>query len=152
MDMNLEVHRLFMGDKATEGELYMDGVPNCVTLEDIVRDLGPNGEGKVFGQTAIPAGTYSVTIRLSPKFGHDFMHIEDVPFFDGILIHSGNTDQNTEGCILVGQKVVNNDYIQGGSVELPILFGAVKNALDSGGKVQITISDDFKTNGNQPLS
>lgn len=94
----------------TIGQLFVveDGqepVFFCFTLEDEVRKLGPNGEGKVFGATAIPAGTYDVVVTLSPKFKKQLPRLLNVPFFTGILMHSGNTDADTMGCILVGDEV-----------------------------------------------
>ena len=74
------------------------------TLEDTVRDLDHDGvdEVKIFGETSIPYGTYKVTITYSPKFQRDLPLVNNVPGFDGIRIHPGNTAVDTEGCILVG--------------------------------------------------
>lgn len=94
----------------TLGQLFvvedgMDPVFFCFTLEDEMRELGPHGEGKVFGATAIPAGTYEVVVTFSPKFKKQLPRLLNVPFFSGILMHSGNTDADTMGCILVGDEV-----------------------------------------------
>ena len=141
--MELTLHRTFLGNKATEGKLEVDGVYECVTLEDVVRELGEHGEGKVQDNTAIPAGKYKVIINMSPRLGKNMMRLLNVPFFDGILIHSGNTDVDTKGCILVGQTKDNEDHIHGGSVELPILQAKVQTALDNKEEVWITIINEF---------
>jgi len=98
-------------------------------------------------ETAIPAGTYDITIRFSQRFQKLMIAVQDVPGFTGILIHSGNTDANTSGCILVGKVILNSDYISGGSIALPLLQAKIRYALDSGEKVSLTITDDFKTEG-----
>ena len=66
--MQLDLHRTALKPKATLGHLDVDKVLECVTLEDAVRDLKEDGSGKVFGATAIPAGTYDVTIDFSQRF------------------------------------------------------------------------------------
>ena len=141
--MDLTLHRTFLGSKATTGTLEVNGTYECVTLEDVVRNLGTHGEGKVQDNTAIPAGTYKVIINMSPRLGKNMMRLLDVPFFDGILIHSGNDDVDTKGCILVGQIRDNDNHIHGGSVELPILQAKVQKALDNKEEVWITILNEF---------
>ena len=142
--MKIELHRLELGPKATIGKLYLDGIFECLTLEDVVRDLKEDGSGKVQNETAIGAGTYKVIIDFSQKFQKEMLHIMDVPFFTGIRIHSGNTDENTEGCVLVGNEKINDDFIHGGSHELPILQGKIQEAIDRGEEVDITITNDFQ--------
>lgn len=141
--MKLELHRTALKKKATLGHLDVDGVFECVTLEDVLRGIKEDGEGKIFGETAIPVGTYEVIIDFSQRFQKKMLHILDVPWFTGIRIHSGNTDANTEGCVLVGRTVVNDDYIQGGSVALPQLQAKIQAALNRDEKVTITITNDF---------
>lgn len=104
--MELTLYRRPTVGTATPGDLYVDGALECRTLEDVVRPLGPHGEGKVPGETAIPAGRYRVRMDVvSPRFGRILPRLEDVPGFTGILIHSGNTAEDTRGCILVGQRL-----------------------------------------------
>ena len=95
----MERHRLEAG--YTAGRLYVDGRLFCDTLEDRVRDL--DKEEKVPGRTAIPAGTYRVVFNWSPKFGRNLPRLLNVPCFEGILIHPGNTADDSAGCILVGR-------------------------------------------------
>ncbi len=115
--------------QATLGELFVDGFPFCETLEDPVRELGPNGEGKVYGQTAIPPGTYKVVIDWSVKFQKKMIAVLDVPHFTGIRIHSGNDAGDTEGCILVGHTVDGPNAIHGGSYILPLLQTVIEDNL-----------------------
>lgn len=100
--MNLKLKRIYKGPKYTIGHLYIDDKYYCDTLEDVVRDLSI--EKKVPGETAIPAGTYGVIVNMSPKFGRELPRLLNVPNFDGILIHRGNTPKDTAGCILIGEN------------------------------------------------
>lgn len=69
----------------------------CQTLEDPVRE-----DGKVYGDTAIPLGTYRVTITRSKRFNKLMPLLHNVPNFGGIRVHCGNNTDDTSGCILVG--------------------------------------------------
>ena len=97
--MKLELRRIELGKVCTIGELLIEGNHECWTLEDVVR---PDGV-KVFGETAIPAGQYTIDITPSPRFKRDLPLLIGVQGFVGIRIHPGNTASDTEGCILVGQ-------------------------------------------------
>lgn len=100
--MTILLKRIALRDTYTIGKLYIDGQLMCDTLEDKVRDLSK--EKKVYGQTAIPYGTYKVNWTYSPKFKKYMPLIEDVPQFNGVRIHSGNTAKDTLGCILIGEN------------------------------------------------
>ena len=102
--MKFSVHRNPSGLTCTIGELYVDGVFLCHTLEDVIRERpGMAVEAwKVKGNTAIPEGTYPLAITWSNKFKCELPLVVGVPGFEGIRIHAGNTDADTEGCILVG--------------------------------------------------
>lgn len=145
--MELFLHRVKLGPVACLGQLLIEDRPECVTLEDTVRvdpdPATPENEAKVMHQTAIPAGTYNLVIGWSPRFQRLMIRVPAVPGFEGILIHSGNTDEDTSGCILVGQEIVNDDFIRGGSYALPLLKAKIKYALDSGERVTLKITDDF---------
>lgn len=97
--MKLELKRKWLTGKSTIGELYVDGVFQCVVLEDCYR---PPPEPKVYGETCIPCGTYEVRITHSPRFGRDLPLLIGVPGFEGVRIHPGNTAADTEGCLLPG--------------------------------------------------
>ena len=100
--MNLLLDRSEYGDDSVLGDLYVAGVWQNATLED---GLAVNGI-KVPGKTCIPDGTYEVLITWSPKFKRRLPLLIEVPGFDGIRIHPGNTVEDTEGCLLVGEKVI----------------------------------------------
>lgn len=91
------VRKIFT-DTSTIGDLTLDGQFLCNTLEDTVRNF------KISGKTAIPAGRYEVIINDSARFHRRMPLLLKVPFFDGIRIHNGNTADQTDGCILVGEK------------------------------------------------
>ena len=110
--MNLTLKRLNLTPNYTEGELYVNGVYFCKTLEDTNRDLNKNGqfdnnEKKVYGETCIPYGKYKIILSYSPKFKRELPEILEVPDFQGIRIHRGNKVADTLGCILCGEKVKN---------------------------------------------
>lgn len=97
----------------THGEMQIwDNVTGwldfCHTLEDTVRDINKDGdlddegEGKIYGKTAIPFGKYKGQLRMSPKRGRLIPWIDNVPHFYAIQIHSGNNVDHSFGCILVG--------------------------------------------------
>ena len=86
------------------------------TLEDELREV------KVAAETAIPAGVFELEFVKSPKFGPDSIALLDVPGFDNILIHAGNTDVDTKGCIIVGDRI---DELAG-----QISGGAARHVLD----------------------
>lgn len=100
--MKLRVERLWKKDTYTIGRLYVDDKYFCNTLEDTVRDLSK--EKKIPGKTAIPYGEYKVVFNWSPKFGRNLPRLLNVPAFEGILIHPGNTANDSAGCILVGKN------------------------------------------------
>lgn len=105
-----------MGESYTIGSLSIDGKKFCDTLEDRVRDLNKNGvfdgdEKKVYGETAIPYGTYDVVVDYSPKFKRELPRLQNVRHFEGILIHRGNTAEDSAGCILVGENKVKGKVI-----------------------------------------
>lgn len=95
--MELRLVRRWLTPQATIGQLDLNGVFECYTLEDPVR------EEKIPGQSAIPAGRYEVIVTYSVRFAAMLPLLKNVPGFTGIRIHAGNTASDTEGCILVGQ-------------------------------------------------
>lgn len=110
--MELTLKRIAKKDTYTIGKLYVDGEYFCDTLEDKDRGLTSSmplediKKAKVYGQTAIPSGKYQVTMNMSSRFKKVMPLLLNVPGFDGIRIHSGNTAADTQGCILLGQNKV----------------------------------------------
>lgn len=115
--MKLLLRRKYKAEGYTIGNLYVDGRFFCHTIEDQVRDLPEHcpdtGSGrscrckaKVYGRTAIPGGKYRVTMEYSPRFKRVLPLLHGVPHFLGIRIHSGNSEEDSAGCIIVGRNTV----------------------------------------------
>jgi hypothetical protein len=120
--VNISVTRFEFGDTYTIGKMTIDGIFFCYTLEDKVRSE------KIKGKTAIPEGTYSVIIDRSTRFGRDMPHILNVPNFEGIRIHSGNTDLDTDGCILIGLDWIKGNFIGRSKDAFNIFFPKLQQA------------------------
>lgn len=156
--MEIRVRRIALKDDYTIGKmeiLYPEGWRWVAdTLEDRVRDINKDGdlndagEGKVYGETAIPYGRYEITMKVqSPKYSQRASYawckgylprLLNVPHFDGILIHSGNDETHSSGCLLVGENKVKGQVINS-MATLKRLVSILKHASDSGEKIWITI-------------
>lgn len=121
--MKLLLKRKYKGDTYTIGDLYIDGVFFCNVIEDKVRSLPvtcpntPKGlactcKEKTYAETAIPAGTYKVTMEYSPRFKRTLPYLHNVPHFLGILIHSGIDEKDSAGCLIVGFNTVKGKVLQ----------------------------------------
>ena len=159
--MELEVIRFSSGTDSTNGILLetieqgneIDGSWRqkkflAYTLEDEYRSE------KVFGETRIPNGTFKVGLRkvggyhakYSKRFPHihvGMLHVLDVPGFEYILIHCGNTDENTAGCLLVGDSQENNQITKDGFIGKSTqaykrIYSRVAEAIECGEEVKIT--------------
>ena len=108
--MNITLNRIAKKSKYTIGKLYINDKYFCDTLEDTDRGLTQSMteqqivSKKVYGATAIPTGTYRIIISYSNKFKKQMPLLLNVPGFAGIRIHSGNTEKDSLGCILVGKN------------------------------------------------
>lgn len=131
--MELTLKRVDRRDDCTIGELYVDGVFECWTLED--RDRMHEGLPKLKGGTAIPRGTYSVHLSLSKRFGTVLPLLQNVPEFEGVRIHAGNSHKDTEACILVGCKRGPN-WI----AESKLALSSLMSKLLKADKITITVS------------
>lgn len=118
------------------GKLYIDGKFQCFTLEDEFRTI------KVKDETRIPSGTYGVIWTYSNRFKRDMLLLEQVPGFAGIRIHSGNTDKDTSGCILVGESVSDTRLSASRSALTKLELKVVPQAINR--KLKITIIDEDK--------
>lgn len=138
--MKLTLKRIFKGSSYTIGRFYIDGEYFSDTIEDVVRELPPTcpntpkGVGckcsaKKYAETAIPAGTYKVTMEYSPRFKRKLPYLHDVPHFLGILLHAGNTEADSSGCILVGKNTVKGKVLES-RVTLDSLIKRIEGAKD----------------------
>jgi len=125
--MKITVKRIARKPLYTIGKMYLDGKYFCDTLEDTDRDLRQSTplsdikRIKVMHQTAIPYGTYRVIVNMSPAKKRLLPRLLDVPGFDGILIHRGNTAADTSGCILVGENKAVGKVLNSTKYELELV-------------------------------
>ncbi len=150
--MQLIVIRFSDSSKSTSGMLF-EAVKGklvflCYTLEDEKRIK------KVKGETRVPEGTYNITLRTTGGFHEKYserfsgihrgmLHITDVPNFEYILIHCGNTDEDTSGCLLVGDTQENNTVVKKGfigksSKAYKRIYPKIASAIKRGDKVTMT--------------
>tara|TARA_A100001201_G_scaffold114832_1_gene98450 strand:+ start:248 stop:829 length:582 start_codon:yes stop_codon:yes gene_type:complete len=150
--MKLDVVRTQFGKDATNGLLFVNGVFEAFTLEDEVRDI------KVKGEAAIPLGEYEIkfrtvggfhtkyTSRYGAAFHKGMLELQNVPNYKYILIHTGNTDEHTAGCLLVGETQQDLDkgkdgFIGGSGDAYKKFYPKVRDALIAGEKVTIKYSN-----------
>jgi len=145
--MKLQVVRTQFGKDATNGLLFIDGKFECYTLEDQYQAV------KVMHETCIPEGEYDIEFRktggfhtrYSAKYGNShygMLHLQDVPGFSLILIHAGNTDEHTSGCLIIGETQQDLDLGKDGFVGQSVkaykaMYRKVANELLQGKKVSI---------------
>jgi hypothetical protein len=139
----LKVVRDTYTPKQTLGKMYLNDIFFCETLEDVVRDINKDGdlkdtgEAKVYGQTAIPAGTYKFIINMSNRFKKLMPLLLNVEGFEAIRIHAGNTEIDTHGCILVGLTRTRDNKIG----QSQIAFTKLMGNLERFNEYEITIID-----------
>ena len=145
--MKLQVVRTQFGTDATNGLLFVNGLFECYTLEDQYQAV------KVMHETCIPEGTYDIKFRTvggfhekyKKRYGADhygMLHLQDVPNFTYILIHAGNTDEHTSGCLIVGEtqqdlEISKDGFIGSSTVAYKKMYAKVANQLLQGKKVTI---------------
>jgi len=135
--MKLVLKRIHFGETFTVGQLYESTEhgesPICYVLEDKYREV--EGQDvkvwKVQDNTAIPKGVYGVRITMSPRFKTRLPLLLNVPGFEGIRIHSGNSSKNTEGCLLVGMTWDGkSDWIGSSKVAMGVLMPMLEKATE----------------------
>ncbi len=164
--MKLQVVRTQFGRDATNGLLFIDGLFECYTLEDQYQEV------KVMHETCIPEGTYDVKFRTvggfheryKKRYGNShygMLHLQDVPGFTYILIHAGNTDEHTSGCLIVGETQqdldVSEDGFIGSSGKAYVkLYDKIAKQLLIGNPVtieysKINLTDSVQQSDNTPV-
>jgi hypothetical protein len=133
--VKLQLERLQLDPEVTIGSLSVDGAWECWTLEDTVRAAGV----KIYGKTAIPAGRYQIVVTHSPRFKRELPLLVNVPGFEGVRIHPGNTAADTEGCILVGQDR-HSKSIGRSRVAFDQLFAKIVRARSRGEVVTLEVT------------
>ena len=144
MEISVKRFEASTDGRATVGCWYTNGVYRCYTLEDRIREIvgQPAESWKIPGETAIPMGRYRVVVDQSPAFslraskkmGRPIQvwtgHLLNVPRYSGIRVHGGNSDKDTEGCILLGLKhPAEQDYIGGSRAAVDIVQPEIEEAL-----------------------
>ena len=125
--IQIKVVRDTFTENCTLGKMFINGKYFCETLEDKDRglnqslQLADNQRMKVKGQTAIPYGKYKGIVNVSPSKKRALPRLLNVPAFDGILIHKGNTNGDSLGCILIGRKRSIESIIQSTVMEVELL-------------------------------
>ena len=159
--MKLQVIRTQFGKDATNGMLFIDGVFECYTLEDQYQAV------KVMHETCIPEGKYDIQFRKTGGFHakyteryknahYGMLHIQDVPNFTYILIHTGNTDEHTSGCLIVGEtqqdlEVSKDGFIGSSTVAYKKMYAKVAGQLLQGKKVSIEYLNISKLLEDKPV-
>lgn len=131
--MKMKLIRTDFGTDYTMGELWINDVFFCYTCEDEIR------HNKVSGETAIPYGTYKVIINMSNRFRRELPLLLDVPGFAGIRIHTGNTDDDTEGCILVG-KTKRANFVSHSRETFNRLFADMRAAISNSKEITMEVT------------
>ena len=143
--MEIKVVRYILTNEYTVGKMYIDGEYITDTIEDRFREIEKK-EDKVYGVTAIPCGSYPVVLDFSSKYSKMMPHILDVPYFSGIRIHSGNSDEDSLGCLIVGDYCpgVAGGWLKNSRIAYSKVFEKLQQASDKSERIFITILIDQK--------
>lgn len=119
-------------DNCIIGNFFINDFWLCYSLEDKLR------KKKIYGKTAIPNGEYKVVLDHSYKYNRVMPHILDVPNFKGVRIHKGNTEKDTEGCVLLGAHK-GEGYIYNCSRVYNKLVEQMQEAIENGEEIKIIL-------------
>jgi hypothetical protein len=138
--MKLDLYRKTFTDRSTIGDLHINGLFYCYTLEDTCREQPgvPVKTWKVYAKTAIPTGVYPVTLTMSPRFKKVLPLVDNVEGFVGIRIHAGNKAEDTEGCILVGSSK-DRDFVGSSRITMEKLMDRLEAAAERGEKINLAV-------------
>lgn len=139
--MELKVVRSVHSDSSTLGKMYLNDEFFAYTCEDTVRNLDGDKTKKIKGQTAIDAGRYEVVLSYSEHFQRYLPLLLNVPCFDGVRIHGGNTAEDSQGCILIGANSDLKSCISNCASKVNSLVAALKT-VEKKEKIWIEIVED----------
>lgn len=146
--MSLILPRFGFGEKSTLGRFVLDGTPLCHTIEDARR------AAKIPGKTCVPEGVYELMLYRSPRFSEKYeklfpeifkgmIGLKNVPGFEGVAIHCGNDEDDTEGCICVGSAPLvlksSEFYIQNSQLTFRSVYPKIAQPLLAGVRMTIDI-------------
>jgi hypothetical protein len=139
--MRLAMSRFQFTETETISRFSIDGAPYCYALEPTVREIAgmPVESWKVPGRTAMPCGLFHVTIDWSTRFRCLMPHVLNVPGFDGVRIHPGNTWHDTEACPCVGRNLEPHS-VTGSWEVFPGLVARMQETLLAGLPVMLLVS------------
>lgn len=136
--MELILNRTTFSTESTIGTLSRDGIDICKILEDTDRHLESNPSAKIYGKTAIPRGRYRIVATMSQRFARVLPLLLNVPGYEGVRIHPGNTPADTDGCLLPGLSS-SVDFVASSRAAWLQVNELITSALDRHEEVWITI-------------
>jgi hypothetical protein len=150
--MIIKLQRVFSGKDSSVGVLFIDTKPFCFVVEDEARNV------KLAGETRIPSGVYPVTLRneggMTKRYAEKFpdihegmLWLREVPNFSYVYIHIGNTDDHTEGCLLVNYNAILDPVNGGGSGGNSTqcyrdIYKKITDAMKAGEQVFVVVEDE----------
>lgn len=141
--MEIQVKRFEYSSNYTISKLYVDGEYLCYVLEDTVREIEgvAVSKWKIPSKTAIPKGTYEVTLTYSPHFQKMMPLLNGVEGYEGVRIHTGNTATDTEGCLIVGSIWIGGWSVGGSRAAMGVLMPMIEDAVKKSHPISLKIGD-----------